>query len=186
MPLFARLMYRALVWKERQRARQVRRGAATSAAPNENQQTDGDESRGPTPGSSVPLRTERGRTSAQAEHLATGARGETLAYWYLRRAGYTIVARNRRSTSGGELDLVGWDGAVLAFIEVKTRSSLEAGPPEAKVLPEQRRRIIRGARDYLKKLKRKDVTYRFDIASVLWDDEEGYQVRLIKDAFREG
>jgi len=164
MRLFARLMYRALVWKERQRARRARRGAGSSGSGTSKLES---------------------RTPAQAAHLETGQRGETLAYWYLRRVGYTIVARNRRSTSGGELDLVGWDASVLAFIEVKTRSSLEAGPPESAVLPEQRKRIVRGARDYLRRLKRKDVTYRFDIVSVLWDADEGYKVRLIKDAFKE-
>lgn len=176
MSLWARVMYRALVWKERQRARQVRRRVTVvGSAVDDRREAGGGKSS-----------KSESRTPLQAAHLETGQRGETLAYWYLRRAGYTMVARNRRSTSGGELDLVGWDASVLAFIEVKTRSSLEAGPPEAAVLPEQRKRIVRGARDYLRRLKRKNVTYRFDIVSVLWDPKEGYKVRLIKDAFREG
>ena len=52
----------------------------------------------------------------------TGVRGETYAYWYLRRHGYVLIARNYRAPSiKGEIDLVGYDGAVLAFVEVKTR-----------------------------------------------------------------
>ncbi len=119
------------------------------------------------------------------EHLKTGERGETLAYWYLRRAGYTIVARNRRSRAGsGEVDLIGWDGPVLAFVEVKTRTSAETGPPEMAVSRGKQKRIGKAAQDYLRRLKKRNVNYRFDIASVAWNPEAGLQVRLIKDAFR--
>ncbi len=153
MSWLARLMYRALVWKERQRARRASRGPA--------------------------------KTRSESEHLKTGERGETLAYWYLRQAGYTIVARNRRARSGaGELDLVGWDGPVLTFVEVKTRSSGEAGPPEAAVARGKQKRIARAAQEYLRRSKRKPVNYRFDIVSLTWDPAAGYKVRLIKDAFK--
>ena len=154
MSWFARLIYGALEWKERQRASKVRSSCNPSAS-------------GP-----------------EDEHIETGERGETLAYWFLRRSGYTIVARNRRLRSGGELDLVGWDGPVLAFVEVKTRTSVAAGQPEEAVTREQRRRIIQAAREYLQRLGRKRVNYRFDIASIFWDPERGFQVRLIKDAFK--
>ncbi|MFZ0964185.1 MAG: YraN family protein [Terriglobia bacterium] len=153
MGILAQLMYRALVWKERQRA--------------------GIAARGPKPASS------------EAEHLKTGARGENLAYWYLRQAGYTIVARNRATRSGtGELDLVGWDGPVLSFVEVKTRTTADAGPPEAAVSKEKQKRIAKAASEYLRRLRHRPVSYRFDIASVAWNSEAGLQVRLIKDAFK--
>lgn len=123
--------------------------------------------------------------AGEAEHLRTGARGEKLAYWYLRQAGYTIVARNRSARSGaGELDLVGWDGPVLSFVEVKTRTTMDAGPPEAAVSKAKQRRIARAASEYLRRLHRGPLSYRFDIASVAWDPEAGLQVRLIKDAFK--
>jgi len=153
MSILAQLMYRVLVWKERQRARFA---AQAPAAP-----------------------------ASEAEHLKTGARGETLAYWYLRQAGYTIVARNRPARSGkGELDLVGWDGPVLSFVEVKTRTSADAGPPEAAVSKAKQKHIARAANEYLRRLRRKPLSYRFDIASVAWDPEAGLRVRLIKDAFK--
>lgn len=155
MSWLARLIYRALVWKERQRGQRAR-----------------------------VARSRAGSTSSAA-HLDTGARGETLAYWYLRQAGYTIVARNRRARSGaGELDLVGWDGPVLAFVEVKTRTGTEGGPPEAAVSREKRKRVVKAAREYLHRLGRKPVTHRFDVVSVWWDPEAGYHVRLTKDAFK--
>jgi len=119
-------------------------------------------------------------------HLETGRRGERLVYWHLRRAGYTVVARNRRpGVRGAELDLVAWDGPVLAFVEVKTRTSKEAGPPETAVLPKQRRRILQSAETYLRRLGRRDISYRFDIASVSWTVDSGFQVQVFKNAFRD-
>jgi putative endonuclease len=46
--------------------------------------------------------------------------GEELAAAHLSRLGFTIVARNVR-TRQGEIDLIAWNGSVLAFVEVKTR-----------------------------------------------------------------
>ncbi len=114
----------------------------------------------------------------------TGRRGERLAYWFLRRAGYVVVGRNLRLRPGsGELDLVAWDGPVLAFVEVKTRTGEESGPPETALGPRQQERIVRAAHDYLTRLKRKAVNYRFDIVSVGWNPEEGFRLKLIKNAF---
>ena len=146
-------MYGALVWKERQRARRKREPAS------------------------------REGHSGRPAHLITGERGETLAYWHLRQAGYTIVARNRRSKSG-EMDMVGWDGPVLAFVEVKTRTSDAAGPPELAVARRQQKRIARAAHEYLRRLNKQPAAFRFDIVSVSWDDAAGFRVRLIKDAFK--
>ena len=156
MSLFARLMYRALVWKERKRTRWTSDAHGARAA------------------------------SGEPAHLKTGRRGETLAYWYLRQAGYTIVARNRRShLRAGELDLIAWDGPVLSFVEVKTRTSAEGGAPEAAVSRSKQKRIAKTAREYLRRLGKRPVAYRFDIVSVLWDPKIGYHIRLIKDAFKE-
>lgn len=166
MSLLARLMYRALVWKERQRARASRRARlAGPKHPNSER-------------SSIP-------EAEYPVHLQTGKRGETLAYWYLRQAGYTIVARNLTTQSrSGEVDLIAWDGPMLVFIEVKTRSSLEAGQPEAAISSQKQRRVARTAKEYMRRMNRKTVNYRFDTLSVLWDSEAGYQVRLTKDAFK--
>jgi putative endonuclease len=71
-----------------------------------------------------------------------GALGEDMAYRYLRERGCTVVARNYAARSGaGEIDLVAWDGEVLAFVEVKTRSSADFGVPDTAVDKEKQRRI---------------------------------------------
>jgi putative endonuclease len=162
MRLLADLIYRSIAWKERRRAKKL------------------------LPSPSRPPGLSASGDGRQAPHLDTGRRGETLAYWHLRRSGYIIIARNRRPIPGsGELDLVGWDGPVLAFVEVKARSSLVAGPPEIAVRPEQRKRIVRSAKIFMVKLGRRDVSYRFDIVSVLWAPGTGFELHLIKDAFKE-
>ena len=74
------------------------------------------------------------RPPKQPQHLQTGRRGEELAYFHLRKMGYVIVSRNYRSRRRpSEIDLVGWDGEVLCFIEVKTRTTREVKPAEAAV-----------------------------------------------------
>jgi putative endonuclease len=57
--------------------------------------------------------------SDDLRHLL-GAAGERLASEHLQRRGFQILERNYR-TRWGELDIVAYDGRVLAFCEVKTR-----------------------------------------------------------------
>jgi len=117
---------------------------------------------------------------------STGVRGETFAYWYLRRHGYTIVARNF-TTPGtkGEIDLVGYDGAVLAFVEVKTRTGErgECALPEDAVTPDKRRHIVRMARQFLAQRRLREVQYRFDVVAIESRSGRCPVVRLHKGAF---
>lgn len=55
-----------------------------------------------------------------------GRRGEALAALWLRLKGYAIVACRAR-TSAGEIDIVARKGAVLVFVEVKTRAHWRDG-----------------------------------------------------------
>jgi len=83
----------------------------------------------------------------------TGVRGETYAYWYLRRHGYTLIARNYRAAGvKGEIDLVGYDGKVLAFVEVKTRrmEKVDDIPPEENVTFGKQEALARMARHFLR------------------------------------
>lgn len=53
--------------------------------------------------------------------------------------GYVLVARNMPRGIKGEIDLVGYDGETLAFVEVRTRTAREdpAAPPELSVTAEK-------------------------------------------------
>jgi putative endonuclease len=117
------------------------------------------------------------------ERHRTGRRGEEDAYFYLRRLGYTIIARNYRSPNHrGELDLVGWDGDMLCVIEVKTRTARDFKPAEAAVDRDKQRDLSLVARDFLRQMPRScqrgphpghssrdGVEWRFDVLAVYYD-----------------
>jgi putative endonuclease len=119
----------------------------------------------------------------------TGVKGETYAYWYLRRQGYTPVARNY-TVAGikGEIDIVAYDGPVLVFVEVKTRSA--SGPwqarPEDAVNHDKRRNLSRMARQFLRSRRIESATCRFDVLAIETRPGQKPTVRLHKDAFGMG
>src|SRR4051812_38950611 len=77
--------------------------------------------------------------SQRAAHLVTGGKGEEAVYFHLRRQGYVMVARNWRSPRRrSEIDLIGWDGDCLCFVEVKTRAENTLVPAEVAVDAEKR------------------------------------------------
>lgn len=116
---------------------------------------------------------------------ATGIRGETYAYWYLRNLGYIIIRQNYRVPNRkGEIDLIAWDGPTLAFIEVKTRTTPSGGPPEAGVDPEKQQHLVEMAREYVARRKLRDVRWRFDVLAIEGRRGEEPQVRLHRAAFR--
>lgn len=113
---------------------------------------------------------------------AWGRRGEDLAHRYLQRKGYTIVARNYRTRSGsGEVDLIGWDGEALAFIEVKARATEDYGSPDSAVDAEKQHHILIAARDYLRRTDIEWELARFDVVSVVLTTPP--TIRLEKGAF---
>jgi putative endonuclease len=111
--------------------------------------------------------------------------------------GYVIVARNYRShRRPGEIDLVGWDGDVLCFIEVKTRTTQEVKPAEAAVDPAKQADLRGMAREYLRRHPSKptagllrtrerragNVHHRFDILSIYMIDGNDPEFQLFKNA----
>ena len=123
--------------------------------------------------------------SKRAGHLQTGQRGEDDAYFYLRKRGYVMVARNFRSPRRkGEIDLIGWDKDVLCFIEVKTRSTREVKPAEAAVDLHKRHELTAVAREYLRRMP-PSCQWRFDVLSVYYDQPPCQpQFELFQNAFQ--
>ena len=108
-----------------------------------------------------------------------GRLGEQLAAEHLVRRGFQIVERNYR-TRWGELDIVAFDGRVLAFCEVKTRRVNGSGtsPLEAvRTLKRSRVRKMAG-RWLIERTERPYAdTVRFDAIGVTVDPA-GRLVRL--------
>lgn len=117
-----------------------------------------------------------------------GRRGEEDAYFYLRRRGYVMIARNYRTPRyHGEIDLVGWNNDVLCFIEVKTRTTRDVKPAEAAVDREKRRALRRVIGDYLRSLPRRKFPapppWRFDVITVFYDNSRAVpQFELFQNA----
>ena len=133
------------------------------------------------------LNESRRESSSTTKEIAraTGIRGETFAYWYLRRHGYTLVARNYTVPGiKGEIDLIGYDGRALAFVEVKTRSSTHAqSTPEDAVNADKRRNLARMARQFLCSRRIDSASCRFDVLAIESRAGKKPVVRLHKSAF---
>lgn len=111
------------------------------------------------------------------ERLALGASGEAAAAAWYEANGWTVLARNWK-VRAGELDLVVQRGRVVAFCEVKTRSTLDFGSPAEAVDHDKRRRLRHLAMLWLDEAPRRPAEIRFDVATVVGD-----VVEVIEGAF---
>lgn len=94
-----------------------------------------------------------------------GRRGEEEAARHFARRGARVLGRNWRH-GRDELDLVALEGAVLVFVEVKTRVAGEAGRGWFAVDARKRRALRRAARGWLRAVGGAPHV-RFDIVEVL-------------------
>lgn len=110
-----------------------------------------------------------GRRRHMTEEHALGRRGEDIAQRFLQRAGIVIVDRNYRMASGsGEVDLVGWEGDRLVFVEVKSRRTDEYGAPDRAIGPNKQASLIRAAREYARHAEVPWEQVRFDVVNVVF------------------
>ena len=155
MPILARAMFSLVNWA-------ARKGLADSSVP-------------------------QARTAAAGRKARrTGVGGETYAYWFLRRKGYVMIARNFTYRGlKGEIDLVGYDGKTLAFVEVKTRTSPSDafGSAENAVTAEKQWHLSRMARQFVREYRTRGVPFRFDILAIEAAPGQRPVVRLHKGAF---
>ena len=100
-----------------------------------------------------------------------GKWGEELACSYLRKQGYTILARNFRHHRFSEIDIIASLNQQLCFIEVKTRAGDKYGRPIEAVTPDKQRKIYRCAEFYLQQqnLLQRIPPLSFDVIAIVVD-----------------
>lgn len=109
--------------------------------------------------------------------------GERVAMAYLARRGWTVEAHRFR-LGHRELDLVVRRDSVVAFVEVKTRSSLAWGTPSESVGWRKRRTISQVAEAWRQRHGRPGDQYRFDVVAVQVGRGGRYRVDHLEDAWR--
>jgi putative endonuclease len=123
-----------------------------------------------------------------------GQLGESYAAAYLDQIGYRIVAANftlpvgrnlRGAIINAEIDLIAYDGDTLCFIEVKTRASDWFAPPQVNVDKRKRRQITRAARVYRQMLGIKNEPHRFDVVTVVLNNDSTPQIDLLRNFWTE-
>lgn len=110
-----------------------------------------------------------------------GREGEDVAWRYLSKKGYTLLARNYR-VPGGEVDLVVEKGRSLVFVEVKARNKASADEALEAVDERKRQRMARAARCFLQEYRGRASVFRFDVVAVV-KGEGAYRVVHLSEAF---
>lgn len=115
-----------------------------------------------------------------------GRAGEELALEYLVGKGFKPVWRNFRYR-GGEIDLIMFDGPVLVFVEVRSKTALDHGSPLDTVNFKKRRQIEKTARFFLAREKiAPEVFCRFDVVGVSISRGQPPKIDHIANAFFTG
>ena len=91
--------------------------------------------------------------------------------------GLSVLARNYHCRYG-EIDIIARKRKIIAFIEVKRRSSLNYGWPAEAVNTEKQKRIAQVAALYIQEQGLEDSNLRFDIIEIL-----SGEIRHIEGAF---
>lgn len=115
--------------------------------------------------SSAALATESRPSPRRLPRDRSGHWAEELAAKHLERAGWSILARNFRF-GRNEIDLIAERAGVVAFVEVKSRSSGRFGHPLESIGNGKREAIRRAAAGWLSEGRVSARAYRFDAISV--------------------
>ena len=105
------------------------------------------------------------------EKKELGRKGEEKALRFLKKKGYRII-ENNYVCKMGEMDIIAREKDTLVFIEVKTRTSTEFGPPQLAVNLSKQRQLSKVALNYLKEKRLEDVKARFDVVAILLEPKE--------------
>ena len=114
--------------------------------------------------------------------IKLGSFGEQEAVQFLTEQGFKILERNYK-VKYGEIDIIALDEDTVCFIEVKTRKSLEQGMPFEAVSRFKQYKLSQVALTYLMEKNWEGKSARFDVVSLILDEQGEKQLELIKNAF---
>ena len=112
-----------------------------------------------------------------------GFDGEQDAIRYLNASGY-IVLGHRFRVGRNDLDLVVRRGALVAFVEVKTRAGGGYGPGREAIGWRKRQALGRVAEVWRLRYGATGDSYRFDVVEVVRTRAGGTHISHIEDAWR--
>jgi len=116
-----------------------------------------------------------------------GDRGEDVAVAHLEDSGYRMLDRNYYFERN-EVDLICRDSddedGELVFVEVKTRSGVGYGPPEAAITEEKKQSLVEVAQAYLHEQQLEDVPARFDVVTVFLAVDRPPEINHYENAFQ--
>jgi len=114
---------------------------------------------------------------------SVGLFGENAAVELLKRKGFRIVERNCK-IGHWEMDIIAENKDVIAFVEVKTRTSVYGRNPEEYVDARKREHLTRFANAYVK-MRHITKMPRIDIIGILKEKDTNkiLEINHIEDAF---
>lgn len=110
----------------------------------------------------------------------TAKLGEDKACEYLKKIGFKILERNYRKTYG-EIDIIALDKDVLAFIEVKTRTSDQFGSPLEAITYWKLKSLIKTAQYYKMTHPKLPESLRIDAVSVILNGQDVQSIELTRN-----
>ncbi|AZA91655.1 Uncharacterised protein family UPF0102 [Chryseobacterium nakagawai] len=117
-----------------------------------------------------------------ADHNDFGKIAEDMTADYLQKNGYKILARNFRFQKA-EIDIIAEKDELIIIVEVKARSTDFFILPQEAVTKTKIRSIVQAANHYLEEFNKQNEV-RFDIISVLPDENKNLIINHISDAFQ--
>lgn len=122
-----------------------------------------------------------------AENHELGRYGEDITAEFLKKYGFTILAKNYK-IRGGEIDIIAKREDVIVFTEVKTRHfshEYQYGTALESIDKRKQQHIIKTAKNwiYLNMRNAYDITYRFDVSVITVYPNGTRKLNYIKSAF---
>lgn len=109
-------------------------------------------------------------------------KAESLVCSWLRRHGWSIIARNYR-TRRSEIDIIASRDGITSFVEVKYAGDASHTMALEKIDPEKQSRIIHAATVFVS-MHPAEGQYRFDVVVVRGSPDDMRVGTYIEDAFR--